>query len=85
MAAADTDTDGFERILESSGPGERTDEDVILTAIVGDNSVSVEAETTTGTRSSVEMERLRRDGREAEMEGGIVVRRDLKQHVVQVV
>ena len=31
------------------------------------------------------MERVRRDGSEAEMEGAIVVRRDLEQHVARMV
>ena len=76
--------DDLERIIVSGEPQGRTDEGVILNTIVGD-SVSAEMEGTTKTRSSVEMERLRRDGSEAAMEGGIVVRRDLKQHVVRMV
>ena len=76
--------DSFERILESSGPEGRIDEGMVLNPIVGD-SVHFEAEGTTKTRASVEMERLRRDGSEAGMEGGVFLRRDLKQHVTRMV
>ena len=77
--------DDFERIIVSGEPQGRIDEGVILNTIVGD-SVSFETEGwTKKTRSSAEMERLRRDGSEAEMEGGIVVRRDLKQHIARMV
>ena len=76
--------DDFERMILSGEPQGRIDEGGILNTIVGD-SVSVGTEGTMKTRGSVEMEGLRRDGREAEMEGAIVVRRDLKQHVARMV
>ena len=76
--------DDFERMILSGEPQGRIDEGMILNTIVGD-SVSVGTEGTTKTRESTEMERLRRDGSEAEMGGGIVVRRDLKQHVARMV
>ena len=76
--------DEFERIILSGEPQGRIDEGVIMNTIVGD-SVSFETEGATKARSSVEMERLRRDGSEAEIEGGIVVRKDLKQHVARMV
>lgn len=84
LSAAGAEMDDFERMILSGEPQGRIDEGVILNTIVGD-SVSVGTEGTTKTRESGEMERLRRDGSEAEIEGGIVVRRDLKQHVARMV
>ncbi|KAM0794973.1 hypothetical protein BDR22DRAFT_637166 [Usnea florida] len=80
-AATDSETDDFERMILSGEPQGSIDQGVILNTIVGD-SVVFETE---GATESGEMERLRRDGSEAETEGGIVVRRDLEQHVARMV
>ncbi|KAL9131583.1 MAG: hypothetical protein Q9175_006731 [Cornicularia normoerica] len=72
----DADMDDFARILES-GPLGR-DEAVIINAITDRSSVSFE---TKGTGTSHEMQRLKKDGSEAKKEGGIMVRKDIKQDV----
>ena len=70
------DMDGFAPMLES-GPRGR-DEAVILNAIVGRSSTSFEA---WGAGTFYEMETFRKDVREAEKGGGIVVRKDIDQDV----
>ena len=75
----DAETHGFERILESVPQGR--DEAVIMNAIVGHSSASLE---TGGIGTSHGIETLRKDDENAATRaGGIVVRKDIEQDVRQ--